>query len=183
MTIPRSLPSPSTAMIALLEADAEAARPVVSRHHRSDRPRLALRVGHALDGLPRHDAHELARRVHDREPRPAVAQEERVLRLRQRRALGDRDRLGVHHIGYADVLDPPGEVGLYLRRPRGAREEDPDEGEPGAADQVAGADPERDPQAVADDVRNGYITVDEAREQYGAEIDPSTYEVVGLPGR
>jgi N-methylhydantoinase B len=46
-----------------------------------------------------------------------------------------------------------------------------------------GAPTERDPQAVAEDVRNGYITVEEAREQYGAEVDPSTYEVVGLPGR
>ena len=38
---------------------------------------------------------------------------------------------------------------------------------------------EREPDAVADDVRNGYVTVEEAREQYGVEVDPSTYEVVG----
>ena len=42
---------------------------------------------------------------------------------------------------------------------------------------------ERDPELVADDVRNGYVTVEEAREQYGVEVDSSTYEVVGLSGR
>jgi len=42
---------------------------------------------------------------------------------------------------------------------------------------------ERDPEAVANDVRNGYVTVDEARDQYGVEVDPATFAVVGLPGR
>jgi N-methylhydantoinase B len=33
---------------------------------------------------------------------------------------------------------------------------------------------------VAMDVKNEYITVDDAREIYGVEIDPVTFEVIGL---
>ena len=77
VTIPRSTPSPSTAMIApsrarpswpsrrlerLLERDAQAARAVVAGHHRC-RPSGPSRGPrrHALDRLPGHDAHEPAR--------------------------------------------------------------------------------------------------------------------------
>jgi N-methylhydantoinase B len=42
---------------------------------------------------------------------------------------------------------------------------------------------ERAPESVADDVRNGYVTFEQARRDYGVEVDASTYEVVGLPGR
>ena len=34
---------------------------------------------------------------------------------------------------------------------------------------------ERDPDAVADDVRNGYVTVAEALDQYGVTVSPETF--------
>ena len=34
---------------------------------------------------------------------------------------------------------------------------------------------ERDPESVADDVRNGYVTVAEALEQYGVTVSPETF--------
>ena len=49
--------------------------------------------------------------VGDREPGPAIAQEVLVERPLDGRVVGDRDRLGVHHVGDADPLDP-------ARRPR-----------------------------------------------------------------
>jgi N-methylhydantoinase B len=42
---------------------------------------------------------------------------------------------------------------------------------------------ERDPQAVAADVRNGFVTLDAARETYGVIVDPETFAVSGLSGR
>jgi N-methylhydantoinase B len=39
---------------------------------------------------------------------------------------------------------------------------------------------ERDPARVAADVRDGYVTVEAARRDYGVVVDPETFEVVGL---
>jgi N-methylhydantoinase B len=36
---------------------------------------------------------------------------------------------------------------------------------------------EREPQAVIEDVRNGYVSIEKAREDYGVVIDPSTLKV------
>ena len=36
---------------------------------------------------------------------------------------------------------------------------------------------ERDPELVADDVREGYVSLESARNDYGVEIDPATQEV------
>nr|WP_035452179.1 hydantoinase B/oxoprolinase family protein [Alicyclobacillus herbarius] len=38
----------------------------------------------------------------------------------------------------------------------------------------------RDPVKVAEDVKNGWITIDQARDTYGVIVDPETYQVVGL---
>ncbi len=38
----------------------------------------------------------------------------------------------------------------------------------------------RDPEKVAWDVKNGYITVEQAREDYGVLVDPRTFAVAGL---
>ena len=163
MTTPRSTPSPSTAMIApearqallaeqVLERLVEPARagrstPSSRAITDADRARGALRGRHALHRLPRHDPHEPAARVDHREPGPPVAQEELLLGIRERRVLRDRHRLRIHHVGHADVLDPPGEVRLRLRRAGGAGEEPADEGEPDAADGVTatGTAPRRRP--------------------------------------
>ena len=50
--------------------------------------------------------------VHDREPGPAVAQEELLLGVQQRRLGGDRHRLAIHDVAHRDVLDPLGELAL-----------------------------------------------------------------------
>lgn len=43
---------------------------------------------------------------------------------------------------------------------------------------------ERDPESVAWDVKNEYITVDQAEKEYGVLIDPETFEIKGnTPGR
>jgi N-methylhydantoinase B len=42
---------------------------------------------------------------------------------------------------------------------------------------------ERDPEAVAADVRNGFVTVEAARDTYGVVVDPETFAVSGLSGR
>ena len=42
---------------------------------------------------------------------------------------------------------------------------------------------ERNPEAVADDVRNGYVTAEEAREDYGVEVDPATFAATPTPDR
>lgn len=43
---------------------------------------------------------------------------------------------------------------------------------------------ERDPESVAWDVKNQYITVDQAEKEYGVLIDPETFEIKGTtPGR
>jgi N-methylhydantoinase B len=39
---------------------------------------------------------------------------------------------------------------------------------------------ERDPARVAADVRDGYVTPEAARRDYGVLVDPETFEVVGL---
>ena len=39
---------------------------------------------------------------------------------------------------------------------------------------------ERDPKQVAWDVKNEYITVKQAEEDYGVIVDPETFEVTGL---
>ena len=49
--------------------------------------------GHPVGGAAVDQADEALRRVHDREPGPAVAQEVLVERPLDRGALGDRDRL------------------------------------------------------------------------------------------
>jgi N-methylhydantoinase B len=36
---------------------------------------------------------------------------------------------------------------------------------------------ERDPAAVEQDVRNGYVSLEKAREQYGVVVDPGSLEV------
>ncbi len=36
---------------------------------------------------------------------------------------------------------------------------------------------DRDPEAVAQDVREGHVTLDHAREDYGVALDPETLEV------
>ena len=37
----------------------------------------------------------------------------------------------------------------------------------------------RDPLKVADDARNGYISVEQAERDYGVRLDPATYDVIG----
>ena len=120
VTIPRSTPSPSTAITAprrpRLSCDSSASsgsssparRPsaaVVAGHHRRDRAAAAGRLGHAADGLARHHPDQVTALVDDREPGPAVAQEELALGPFERQLLGDRDRLGVHHVRHAQVVD------------------------------------------------------------------------------
>ena len=39
---------------------------------------------------------------------------------------------------------------------------------------------ERDPARVAADVRDGYVTIEGARRDYGVLVDAATFEVVGL---
>jgi N-methylhydantoinase B len=39
---------------------------------------------------------------------------------------------------------------------------------------------ERPVEAVVDDVRDGYVTVEQAERDYGVVVDPETYEVLGL---
>jgi N-methylhydantoinase B len=39
---------------------------------------------------------------------------------------------------------------------------------------------ERDPARVAADVRDGYVTAEAARRDYGIVVDLTTFEVVGL---
>ena len=36
---------------------------------------------------------------------------------------------------------------------------------------------EREPEMVADDVREGFVSMESARKEYGVEIDPETHEV------
>ena len=38
---------------------------------------------------------------------------------------------------------------------------------------------ERDPEAVAWDVKNEYITADQAEKEYGVLVDPETFEIKG----
>jgi N-methylhydantoinase B len=41
---------------------------------------------------------------------------------------------------------------------------------------------ERPVESVVEDVRNGYVTVEQARERYGVDLDPATLDVRGLSG-
>ena len=63
-----------------------------------------------------HDAEEVPGGVDDREPGPAVAQEELLLGVEQADLGGDRDGLAVHDVGDRDVLDAPAERALHDRR-------------------------------------------------------------------
>ena len=71
----------------------------------ADRQRRASGGDLRVDALLAHDAEEVARRVDDREPRPAVAQEELLLGVEQRQLGRDRDGLAVHDVGDRDALD------------------------------------------------------------------------------
>ena len=39
---------------------------------------------------------------------------------------------------------------------------------------------EREPESVAGDVKNEYISLEQAREDYGVIVDPETFEVTGF---
>jgi N-methylhydantoinase B len=41
---------------------------------------------------------------------------------------------------------------------------------------------ERDPQQVALDVKNGFVSVEQAEKDYGVIVDPNTHEVTGFRG-
>ena len=69
--------------------------------------------GQVYDAGRAHDAQEVACRIDDREPRPAVAREELLVRVEQRRRGRDRHRLAVHDVGDGDVLDALGELALH----------------------------------------------------------------------
>ena len=145
VTIPRSTPSPSTAMIAPSRArpswvsrlssgsSSRTRRPldaVVACHHAANRPGVALLGRHALDAPPSTRRPRAGRSS----PPPGTTASRSAgrsrARRRHRRVLGDRHGLGVHHVGHADVLDAPRELRLRLRRARRAGEEEADEGEP-----------------------------------------------------
>ncbi len=76
---------------------------------------------------------EAAADVHDREPVPAVAQEELVEGAVELDVGGQRDRLRVHHVGDAQVLDPRHDSRLHLGRARALGQDHRDEHQPDAA--------------------------------------------------
>jgi hypothetical protein len=111
VTTPRRTPSLSTATIAprrprpsAPSSDSSGASSPIRTGRSSSststrRQRGAPAEISLLDALLAHDAEEVARGVDDGEPRPAVAQEELLLGVEQRRVGGDRDGLAVHDVG------------------------------------------------------------------------------------
>src|SRR5687768_11726885 len=100
---------PLAAVEELLErlADPDPERPRgVAGHHRLDRSSRSPFLTDGLDLAARHQTQQAAGAIDDREPRPAVAEEELLVGLLERGVGPDRDRLGVHHIGHAHALDP-----------------------------------------------------------------------------
>ena len=115
MTTPRSTPSSSTATIAPRRprpserssdsngwSSRDADREVLLEHV-ADRQGGAPGGDLGVHAFGAHDPEEVAGGVHHREPRPAVAQEELLLGVEQPGLGGDRDRLGVHHVGYPEL--------------------------------------------------------------------------------
>ena len=77
----------------------------------------------AVDRLLVQEPEEAAEVVDDREPRPAVAQEELVLGLQDGGVARHRDRLGVHDVGDGHALQALGEAARDDRAGRGLAEE------------------------------------------------------------
>ena len=103
-----------------------------------DAARSAREVSGTSSALVADDqAEEAVRRVDDREPGPAVAEEVLVEGLLDAELAGDRDRLAIHHVGDADALDPPGDRGLHRGAAGRAVDHDADQRQPDAAEDAA----------------------------------------------
>ena len=121
-------------------------RLVVAHPERAGRIRLedvahrrggAAHLRHGVGGTALDQAAKPLRRVDDREPGPAIAQEVLVQGALDAGVLRDRDRLVVHDVRHPDPLDPAGELGLKHGAAGRLPEDEADQPQPDPADHVA----------------------------------------------